>query len=675
MRGFRTHWKVKSMLTLAWGPVSRPRRLCFPGALLLAAVAGSALPALGQETPVQPPPGPQPQRPEPSPPPPPAGEPQAPAPVGQGPVFDISSFIFRYATNNPDQPPIEQLMPLEVTFGVRDGVLVAQEEGLPTVTMTLGDLTSPQRARRAFSASAINAIAARIVEALNRAGVIGVLVTPDAAQVDPQTLQDLRPPDLRTLTLNIWTRTISGVRTLGAGERWSAPRARQDRPSQETRINHRVHTRIRENSPLQPGSEGVSGDVLQREALDDYLYRLNRHPGRRVDAAISAGETPGDVVLDYIVTENKPWTVYFQLSNTGTEETSEWRERFGFVHYQLTNRDDIFSIDYITASFDDTNAVLASYDAPFGPSERLRYRVYGSWSQFTASDVGFEGENFSGDSWSVGAELTANVWQSGPSFIDLFGGARWENVGIENEAVALEGEADFLVPYIGARFERDRGVSNTLAEARLEFGLGQSDDDEVERLGRVDPDEDWTVFKWRASHSFYVDRFIRGRQSNLLSHELALSVSGQHAFGNRLIPQEQEVIGGLYTVRGYEEALVAGDNVFVASAEYRYHWPRARAPRAPGRLGNRPFRWAPSEAGGRPDWDLILKGFVDAGRAQNNDRLSFEENETLLGAGIGAELQLLRNFNVRVDWGFALKEARDVDTGDNRLHFVLTLLY
>jgi hemolysin activation/secretion protein len=227
------------------------------------------------------------------------------------------------------------------------------------------------------------------------------------------------------------------VRALGSGERFARATAPRDQPSQENRINHRVHRRIREFSPLQPGEEGVPGDVLQRDALDDYLYRLNRHPARRVDAAISAGETPGEVVLDYIVTENKPWTAYFQLSNTGTDETEDWRQRFGFVHYQLMNRDDVFSIDYITAGFEDTHAVLASYEAPFGRSPTLRWRAYGSWSEFTASDVGFEGEDFRGDSWSAGGELILNIWQRGPAFVDLFGGARWQHIKVINEPVAI----------------------------------------------------------------------------------------------------------------------------------------------------------------------------------------------------------------------------------------------
>ena len=44
---------------------------------------------------------------------------------------------------------------------------------------------------------------------------------------------------------------------------------------------------------------------------------------------------------------------------------------------------------------------------------------------------------------------------------------------------------------------------------------------------------------------------------------------------------------------------------------------------------------------------------MDVGRTDISDRLSFEDNDTLVGVGIGFEFLFKRNLNVRVDWGFA----------------------
>ena len=98
---------------------------------------------------------------------------------------------------------------------------------------------------------------------------------------------------------------------------------------------------------------------------------------------------------------------------------------------------------------------------------------------------------------------------------------------------------------------------------------------------------------------------------------------------------------------------------------------------APGRLFGRPFRFAPQNVYGRPDWDLILRGFVDVGQSLISDRFAFEREETLVGAGIGAELLFKRRFNIRVDWGFALEPTAsgNVNAGSNRVYFRATWFF
>jgi len=651
---------------------------------VLAVLAGSLVSAsaLAQENPIQRdvrPPVPTQPQPE-----------TAPKPEGKatdasdGPSYVVTAFDLQYAREHPDRPSIDALRRLTVNLA-RDGdTYVAPREGAEAVAVTLEDLMGESRAARRFSVSAINAIGASVVQELNRRGLIGVLVAPDASQIDFTTLADKRPGP-GPLTLVIWIRSVQGVRTIGDGPRWADPTSEKGLPSQEYRINHPAHQRIRDNSPLQPGAEGQEGDLLQKTALDNYLFRLNRHPGRRVDAAVAAGDTPGTVVLDYIVNENRPWTIYAQLSNTGTKQTSEWRERFGFVHNQLTNRDDTVSIDYLTGGFDEkTNGLTGSYERPLGKSQRLRMRLYGTYSNYTAADVGFADEKFKGESYGAGGELIANVWQRRITFLDLFGGFRWDHVQVKNEVVDLTGRTSLYIPYFGARLERNSLRASTNAEVRFEFGsVGSSD--QINTLGRLGADDSWTTFKWNLSQSFYLEPLLRGRawedpatpdRKVTLAHEIALSFRGQAAFGNRLIPQQQDVAGGLYSVRGYPESLAAGDSTYIASAEYRFHLPRIWQIRSePGHLFGQPFRWAPQQRYGMPDWDLVLKGFVDVGRTVNSDKAPFERDETLVGIGPGIELVYRRNLTLRADWGFAARDAGTTKSGDNRLHFALTLVY
>jgi len=80
---------------------------------------------------------------------------------------------------------------------------------------------------------------------------------------------------------------------------------------------------------------------------------------------------------------------------------------------------------------------------------------------------------------------------------------------------------------------------------------------------------------------------------------------------------------------------------------------------------------------GRPDWDLVLLGFVDASWVRQSGNNFIESNETLVSAGIGLDLTLKTNMRIRVDWGVALKslQNRSYDAGQNRLYVQASLYF
>jgi hemolysin activation/secretion protein len=93
------------------------------------------------------------------------------------------------------------------------------------------------------------------------------------------------------------------------------------------------------------------------------------------------------------------------------------------------------------------------------------------------------------------------------------------------------------------------------------------------------------------------------------------------------------------------------------------------------------FRVAPQQVYGRPDWDLILKGFVDFGFTERHvitdsagNRVE-EADEELLGVGVGVEFRLKHSLTVRADWGRALRSTASVPRGNNEFHFLISILY
>lgn len=598
-------------------------------------------------------------------------------------TFSINEFVLSYRQDRPRQPELADVYEHRFELGVIGDLFVdpRQDDAQRVERFTLAELSDGQA--RAYHASALRVIASQVVEALSQRGLLGVRVLPSEnhiVQRDEQ-LVDLRPGEQGALELVVLTATVGPVRTVAHGERFA------DAP---TRENLPAHERIAQRSPLAGRDGEQEGDVLRQDELDAYLFRLNRHPGRRVDVAVSRGEVAGDVGLDFLVTERRPWLAYFQLANTGTRATRRWRQRFGFLHNQLTNNDDILSLDYLTAGFDRMHAVLASYEAPLPKTDRLRYRVLGTYSEFRASDVGLPGEDFRGDEWTLGGELIHNLHQQRELFVDLVAGLRYRRIGVDS--FLADDREGFLLPYLGVQLERQREIDRAFASLELAHNLAAiagSDADGMAGLGRTNirsRDETFTLLAGEASYAFFLEPVIHGPAwrdpqtpgSSTLAHELAFQLRAQTAFGHRLVPQFQHVAGGRYSVRGYDEAIVAGDHALIATAEYRLHIPRLLHPRDPDEtpIFGRPFRIAPEAVYGRPDWDLIFRAFIDAGRVWTTDRRSpFERHETLVGTGVGLELLLRHNVSVRGDWGVALRDAGPDDAGDNRLHFVLTLIY
>ena len=177
-------------------------------------------------------------------------------------------------------------------------------------------------------------------------------------------------------------------------------------------------------------------------------------------------------------------------------------------------------------------------------------------------------------------------------------------------------------------------------------------------------------------------------KENKANHELAVSFRSLYTLDEaRTIPQANATLGGLYSLRGYPQSIAVGDDLYVATVEYRFHVPRAlpikREPLNLPLLGD--FRASPQQVFGRPDWDLIFRAFVDVGHTERNNafRPAGELDQTLLSAGVGAELQILSNIRARLDWAFALEDEERVNRndrdgiqrGDSEIHALFSIVY
>jgi hemolysin activation/secretion protein len=574
-------------------------------------------------------------------------------------------------------------MQVPIVLGKTAKGYVVPRAGVEQVTVRLSDFNAGKP--QVFYASALRRINERIVAAFNRMGLAGIFVAPHKDDIDSQTGKDLRKPADTAVRLVVWSASVAGVRTLASG----------DRVPTEARINNPVHEGILAESPLN------TNDLLDKSLLDDYVFFLNRHPGRQVDLAVTSGEKAGQVNLDYMVSENKPWLAYAQASNTGTRATAPWRFRFGVIDNQLTNDDDILSAEYTTSCTEPdpkSQSASLSYEAPLLKIPTLRWRAYGSWGKFNANvATAGAGENWDGWEWTAGAELAYNFFQKKQTFLDLVAGTEVRQIFVDNRTANQQGLANLFVPHVGLRVESITDTATTVGSVFIEHncsGLADSSREDYEELGRTHANADYELVKWDVLQTFFLEPLLNREawmdtggkdawKNTTLAHEMAFQFRGQWTPGQyRMVPQNEGVAGGFFTVRGYPESVIAGDTVLIATGEYRLHVPRLFKPQeTPGRLPlvGTPFRWSPQAIYGRPDWDLICRAFVDMAKASNSRPEVFEDDVSIWSMGLGVELQFTRNFNVRADLGLPCKDLKtndtDINAGDPRLHFVATIIY
>ncbi len=580
--------------------------------------------------------------------------------------YNVSNFVVVYDTAHPEQVPIHKILqvPIELTSGAKG--FRAPTAGSETTTVTLADFGSYEKPA-CLQKSALQAICLTIVRYLNRQGLNGIVVqiAPDEIDADGK---DLRPWSRLSLTLVIRLAVVGEMGTI---------RLDKENIEGERNIDRRLDY-ILSGSPIQPSLSGnaIEADLFSKDELDEYIYFLNRHPNRRVDARVYSLYDENKVGIDFLIAENKPWRFTFDVTNTGTKETGRWEETIDFVHTQLTGVDDILKMGWTTDSFHSFFTVAASYDRPFLSARRLRWKVFSMFNRYAASELGFRDKAFTGTQGILALSFDQNVYQSKDFFIDLIEGLRYFNIHVHNELNSLQGhgKTQFVSPTFAIQFQQSQPLWRIWATAEAQTSPNHfltSDRSDLEDVGRFNPSKGWTILNANLFTSFY---FSNPRPV----HEFAFLFQGQYAFSYRLIPQLKFVVGGFNTVRGYPEALNSGDNVALGRAEYLFHLPPlfTAKPHSNTKLFGKAFRSAPDYTGGRADWDFIVRVFLDAARAVNNHKVPvIEVNTDMIGTGLGAEIVLWQNFMIRTDWGIALHDAANTQLGHNAFYFNAMIAY
>jgi hypothetical protein len=623
------------------------------------------------------------------------------------PAIAVDHFKVRYhgdiLLRHPELPSEEELERLTVTLKEIAGTLVPATKSKvdsPQEVIALG----ASGTLRHYSAEALMEGVAAIVENINRRGFFGIFVNVESKDLDAAPNEkDPTAEDGHSLTFRIYVTEVGTAQST----RYRLPISKATSPA----IDQSSDSWIKNHSPILPGG------LLKKDALQEYLDRLNRFPGRRVDTSLSKGKTDGTLDINYLIREERNLFCNYQISNTGSNHTSAWRSQLGVEYRHLTRLDDYLRASYSTTDYHLSNSGNLSYDTSLVSPDYLKSRTYGSAGQSTSEDLGQISLGFDSSQYTVGQQF---VWT--PRYIhgwplDLTLGAYWMHVDVDNRSSEIHSNTDFILPYFGVGTTRTRESYALLASIQWEANLPRlagTNPTDFGALGRFDADKNFSVIRWNSHASLWLDPIFYGKdweESKIWwkacrAHELSGTLRGQAALnGGRLVPQMEAVVGGFDSARGYPESYTAGDTALISSVEYRFHIARqcvkpsseiepgrrstgpdlspSQDQPAAGEKSSRGFMFRPPSVASVADWDLIWRSFVDFARTENNEPLpAVESNKSLLSVGFGIELQTYRPAfcAIRADLGFALRgdhhsTGNGVDTGDARLHVSATIAW
>jgi hemolysin activation/secretion protein len=384
------------------------------------------------------------------------------------------------------------------------------------------------------------------------------------------------------------------------------------------------------------------GEAPKTNQIAQQRLHANDHPSKQIEVRFKESDVERSLDADITVRDSRPLNVFFTLNNTGTSETGRLRSTLGLQHSDLFGRDHIARFSY-TTSPEDLRAVKqfgAFYSVPL-------YQLNSDVSAFYVNsnvDSGLVGGAFDVSGAGRFAGFTYNQRLSRHGSYRHSVGVSLEDKLFENDII-FQGipigtdvrSRPLQATYQGSHQSKGRNLNFYLSYAH-NIPRGSNNDDLSYTLARFGADPNWGALRFGGS----------GDASLPANWLMSARVDGQYA-GEPLIPGEQFGIGGLFSVRGYEEREAAGDSGVFASAE----------------------AWAPSLP-----LDVRLLGFMDYGYVNNDQPLPGERTSAdLLSAGIGLRWAWRSNANLSVDVAHAFSSGILTEAGDNKIHFNLLLRY
>ena len=379
----------------------------------------------------------------------------------------------------------------------------------------------------------------------------------------------------------------------------------------------------------------VPGTVPDTRQLSRQLIVANNHPSKSVTIRMKQSEQPDsvDAVLD--VQDQRPWQLFSILNNIGTSVTGRMRLSVGGQHNNLLGFDDSLTASYTTSPghTSDVKQWGLNYRIPV-------YKYSGSFNFFySRSDVdsGTVQDVFdvSGAGKFIGGSYTHTFLNRNNYRHRLSFGVEdkffVDSVSFLGVPIGVDVRSRPLVLIYSGEYQMEKSSLVFNAAYVRNLNGGNKNTKATYAAARTSAEQDWDVVRYGITYNSVLPK-------NII---MTLAWTGQHS-NEPLISGEQFGIGGVNSIRGFEERAVSGDRGNQATLEF-------------SRLvyNNK----------------IQLRAFSDMGHVKIKSPVAGQiVSETLISAGGGLSWYINKHLNFSVDYAHELNPAKATDTGGTKTH-------
>lgn len=388
----------------------------------------------------------------------------------------------------------------------------------------------------------------------------------------------------------------------------------------------------------------VEGEAPNTRLLNQSLMVANDHPDKSLQMIFKEGEKPGTIDIGLNVADKSPHTSYVLLNNTGTSETGDYRLGLGYQYSNLFDKDHIASINYSTSieESDNVSQWVLSYSMPFYTNGDQLAVYYSDSEVKTTESLGSIDLDITGAGTVLGARYMYSFKKVKGFRQKLFFGLdqkKFDNVILAG-VVEAAGTNKLESGPISVEYEVSKSQSKTPFIFAISYYYNLIDDQdaydkEIRQPSNVAPDTGWSLIRYRGQYDLPISSWL-----------LRFRLNGQVA-SEPLISGEQFGIGGVQSVRGYDERVVLGDKGYSLNLEW---W---------NTTDQQKLRW------------LV---FYDLGEASYEESLcdTCEDKQSVSSFGLGMRWSWKRYFNLSADLAQVQEDFDETKSGDTKLHVSMT---